>query len=107
MIYVDQPITYHHLTLRYKTFSHMWSDTSIEELHVMADRIGLRREWFQLKVVEPAFDAYRLWRAHYDVTPHKRRLAIQLGAMEMELIDYYRDHPVPKWTSQNFSSRKE
>ena len=96
MIYVDQPQTYPYLTLRYKTFSHMWSDTSIDELHAMADRLGLKRDWFQLKAPEGASDAYLLWRAHYDVTPPKRRIAIRFGATEMELIDYYRDHPIPK-----------
>lgn len=48
---------------------HMWADTT-EELHVMAKRIGLRREWFQDK---PGFP-------HYDLTPPRRQEALMCGA---------------------------
>lgn len=42
------------------------------ELHAFADRIGLRRSWFQDKP----------WpRAHYDVTDSKRQQAIAAGAV--------------------------
>lgn len=56
---------------------HMWAD-AVEELHAMADRIGMRREWFQDK---PGFP-------HYDLVPSKRAKAICLGAMEMDLGEY-------------------
>lgn len=51
---------------------HMMAD-SIEELHAMADRIGLRRSWFQPKSSP-----------HYDVSQEKRKLAIQLGAVAVD-----------------------
>ena len=47
-------------------------DDDLAELHAFAERIGLRRAWFQDKP----------WpRAHYDVTDSKRRQAIAAGAV--------------------------
>ena len=47
-------------------------DDDLAELHAFAERIGLRRAWFQDKP----------WpRAHYDVTDSKRRQAITAGAV--------------------------
>ena len=51
---------------------HMVSDTSVDELHKFAEKIGVWREWFQDKPGYP----------HYDLRPHKRRLAIAQGARE-------------------------
>lgn len=48
--------------------------TDLDELHAMAHRIGLRLEWFQDKTFP-----------HYDVMTSKRRLAIQAGAVEIEM----------------------
>lgn len=42
------------------------------DLHAFADRLGLRREWFQRGSVP-----------HYDLTPSKRALAVKLGAREV------------------------
>lgn len=50
---------------------HMYADT-VEELHAMADAIGMRREWFQ--------DHARL--PHYDLVPARRARAVALGAVE-------------------------
>jgi hypothetical protein len=47
----------------------------LDALHRMADRIGLRREWFQ---GDKTF-------AHYDLTSPKRKAAIAAGAVEIEL----------------------
>jgi hypothetical protein len=47
--------------------------TSLPELHDMAQKIGLRRDWFQDHPVHP----------HYDMTSGKRKLAIELGAIEV------------------------
>lgn len=52
---------------------HMIADTD-EELHAMADRIGVARKWFQ----KPG-TATR----HYDIALSKRALAVQAGAMEI------------------------
>ncbi len=55
---------------------HMFAD-SIDELHAMADRIGLKRAWFQ--------DDARL--PHYDLVPSKRALAVRCGAVEVSRRD--------------------
>jgi hypothetical protein len=61
--------------LRYKRWSHLVSTIGESELHAFAARLGLRREWGQLR---PRASA-----AHYDVVPTKRALALQLGAREV------------------------
>ncbi len=63
----------------------MSTDGDIEELHKMADRLGLKRIWFQ-----PGDGTH----PHYDLTSSKRALAIQFGAKPvsaMEAIE--RCHP--------------
>jgi len=42
---------------------HLVSDTSIEELHEFAQRIGLKREWFQDRSRYPHYDMTVRWRA--------------------------------------------
>jgi hypothetical protein len=49
--------------------SHMIADTD-EELHAMADRIGVARKWFQ--------------KDHYDIAKSKRALALSLGAVSLD-----------------------
>lgn len=51
---------------------HMVADTP-EELHEMADRIGVARRWFQDK---PKYK-------HYDICKAKRALAVEFGAKEV------------------------
>ena len=46
---------------------------SLDELHAMAETIGLRRGWFQKHAVMP----------HYDLTPNKRKQAVHHGAIEI------------------------
>ena len=48
--------------------------TDIDELHAMARKIGLKREWFQDKRYP-----------HYDVQRRKRQLAIAAGAQVIEV----------------------
>lgn len=51
---------------------HMLAD-SIDELHEMADKIGVQRKWFQGKASSP----------HYDICKAKRAEAINNGAIEV------------------------
>lgn len=51
---------------------HMIADSS-EELHAMADRIGVARKWVQ----HPGTP-----REHYDICLAKRALAVKAGAIE-------------------------
>ena len=67
-VYVDEPI---HPFGR-MMMCHMLADT-LEELHAMADKIGLRRSWFQNKSVP-----------HYDICKSKRTLALTHGAVEVD-----------------------
>jgi len=80
-----------------RQWCHLWSD-SLEELHAMADRLGLKRTWFQKRS--------RRCLCHYDLVPSKRTLALKLGAVEISGKDYLRmcqangtyDEPFPGTT---------
>lgn len=49
---------------------HMLADTE-DELHTMANKIGVARRWYQ--------------RCHYDICLAKRKLAIAAGAIEITM----------------------
>jgi hypothetical protein len=70
-VYVDQPIW----PFRGMMMCHLVADTP-EELHAMADKIGMQRKWFQ------SFAKAR--RPHYDISEPKRKLAVQFGAIEVD-----------------------
>lgn len=53
---------------------HMFGDTP-DEVHVLAKRIGLKREWFQ----------EHRWLPHYDLVERKRVKAVAAGAVEVDL----------------------
>ncbi len=71
MVYVDE-LREHDTPLQFKIWCHMTADTDAE-LHDMADRIGMKREWFQIS---------RKGVPHYDLTLQGRELAVRLGAIE-------------------------
>lgn len=73
-VYVDDMHASEMGQYRRMKMSHMIADTE-EELHAMADRIGVARKWFQRK---PSGD-------HYDIALSKRALAVQFGAREITL----------------------
>lgn len=72
---------------------HMWADTE-EELHKMADKIGLKRSWFQNRERFP----------HYDLVPSKRRLALINGAIEKSLSSWIRDKGDSYWNPKTNKS---
>lgn len=53
---------------------HLQADT-LEELHAFAERLGLRREWFQSSPGRPEHD-------HYDLGRRGRQRALELGAVD-------------------------
>ena len=53
---------------------HMVADT-LEELHAMADKIGVARKWYQ--------GPPKTRRQHYDISLTKRALAVSFGAVEI------------------------
>ncbi len=69
-VYVDDLYLHPMGQLGQMKMSHLVADTE-EELHAMADKIGVARRWFQQK---PSGD-------HYDVALVKRSLAIRHGAV--------------------------
>lgn len=69
MIYVDTLLDY---GWKLGPSCHMFADT-LEELHGMASKIGMKRSWFQDKEDLP----------HYDLVKSKRDRAIKLGAKEV------------------------
>ncbi len=74
MIYVDEAVW----PYRGMLMCHLLADT-VEELHAMADAIGMKRRWFQN-------DKY----PHYDICKTKRALAVKAGAKEIgrrEFVD--------------------
>lgn len=75
-VYVDPIFNYG----RKGFWCHMATDGNIEELHAFAISVGLRRSWFQNHRLHP----------HYDLTPNKRRLAIQRGAIEVDAKELMR-----------------
>lgn len=70
-VYVDRV----ELGLGRMKMCHMIADTPAE-LHAMADRLGLKRAWFQ------APPKASFW--HYDIAKSKRALAIAAGAIDCD-----------------------
>lgn len=52
---------------------HLISDRSLDELHLFANQIGLKREWFQDKPGQP----------HYDLTTSRMRFKAELSGAVM------------------------
>lgn len=67
-VYVDRAINPYGRMM----MCHMTADT-LDELHAMADRIGIKRRWFQNDSSLP----------HYDICKSKRALAVAAGAQEI------------------------
>jgi hypothetical protein len=72
--YVDAARDYPDAGLRFTRFCHLLADTP-EELHQMADRLGVPRRLFQ----------QHAWRWHYDLPAHLREQAVACGAIEVDM----------------------
>lgn len=74
-VYVDQLAEWGWIIRGRKTSScHMFTDEEdLTSLHEVAQRIGMKRSWFQDKKAAP----------HYDLTPARRAEAIKHGAIEV------------------------
>ena len=80
MVYVDKLFStraFRSNRWRHSQACHLFADT-VEELHRFAQRIGLKRSWFQ---DNPRFP-------HYDLTAGKRSQAVRSGAKEVVLREY-------------------
>lgn len=80
MVYVDEMVFWPNKGFSGK-WCHMWADT-IKELHEMADKIGLKRSWFQ-----PSKGGWKP--DHYDLRKSKQILALDNGAIMGSLRDVY------------------
>ena len=65
-VYVDNV----RIAWRGRHWCHLVAD-SLDELHVFAEMLGLKRAWFQARASLP----------HYDVTVETRAVALSLGAV--------------------------
>lgn len=82
------------------TWCHMTADTQ-EELHLFAEKIGLKKSYFQDPLtkdsflpVKPGSIASRFW--HYDVTANKRQSALKKGALAVtafEMLEIMKGRP--------------
>lgn len=72
---------------------HMLAD-GLDELHGMADRLGLKREWFQHKPGKTP---------HYDLSKAVRGVAVVYGAVEIdrkktaEIMEWWRRKQVAEY----------
>ncbi len=65
-----------------RQWCHLTADSE-EELHAFAERLGLRREWYQRGMHNRG--PWHWYLSHYDLTPNKRALAVRLSAVEVAL----------------------
>lgn len=72
-VYVDALVFHENSPLGSRKWSHMIADTRAE-LHFMASKIGMKREWFQ--------DSERC--PHYDLVESRRKEAVRSGAIECD-----------------------
>ena len=70
-VLVDELREYPHVRWAVKTWCHMVSDESFDELHAFAAALGIPRERFQ--------------RDHYDLHPELRARAVAHGAREVTI----------------------
>lgn len=79
-VYVDEPIW----QWRGRRWCHLTADETVE-LHEFADRLRLRRRWFQSKPGRP-------WHDHYDIPAEVREAALSLGAVALTTVEMGRAH---------------
>lgn len=81
-VYVDELVRRPTKIRCFQTGScHMLADT-LDELHAMAARIGLKRSWFQAHPHHP----------HYDLTASRRAAALEAGAVFVPAREQARRH---------------
>lgn len=88
-VFVDQLLEYPETAIkpaarRYgRQWCHMYSDTSLDELHAFAQKIGMHRAWYQ--------KGLWLTHCHYDLTANMRARAVAVGATEVLSLSHRRE----------------
>ena len=86
-VYVDDMYRYGIGRFGRMKMSHLLAD-SRDELLEFGDRLGLKRSWLQ-------HDERGTGGRHYDISLSKRKVAVELGAVEIsgrEVVDFMRRH---------------
>lgn len=84
-VYVDDAFIPATVGRHQSRWCHLFSfDADPAELHALAEKIGLKRSYFQDK--DQRGDSP--WRNHYDVTENKRTAAIKAGARIIPVRDF-------------------
>lgn len=79
-VYVDEIHVWPHAKGIFRKGScHLTADT-LDELHELASRIGMKRSWFQDHKIAP----------HYDLVPSKREKALEAGALFVPALEQAR-----------------
>lgn len=78
-VYVDDLFNSQQTDWRKGEWCHMWCDGDEEELHTLAQSIGIKRSWFQIG--NSRFH-------HYDLRPSMREKALSAGAQYLALRDW-------------------
>ncbi len=81
-VYVDNANTPATVGRIRSTWCHLTADTQ-DELHEFAARVGMQRRWFQTCKRPCGREPCVHW--HYDLTAPRRALAVELGAVEIDL----------------------
>ena len=81
MMYIDTLATFAPVH-GHTAWAHMGTDDrspqGLDALHTFARRLGLKRAWFQDKILHP----------HFDITPCKQAASLQLGAVQVDRNAY-------------------
>lgn len=75
----------------------MLADTD-EELHTMADAIGVKRRWHQCPGTI---------RSHYDIALSKRKLAVEAGAIQISMLEVGRMMQARRESNWRGSAQRE
>ena len=90
MMYIDMLATF--ATVHGHTaWAHMGTDDHspqrLDALHAFARRLGLKRVWFQDKILHP----------HFDTTLRKQASSLQLGAVQVDCNAYVKRYTPVFW----------
>jgi len=75
---------------------HMTCDGNLDELHALAEKIGLKRQWYQPKSTP-----------HYDLTPTYREKALAAGAVYKSAREQAKDRIAAREAARSLTAGKD